>query len=360
MARSSNRKDQRNILNAQQDAYGYNDQRPILITETHSNDSNQYEGRSPKRYNSRGGFGSQTPTLGWNNERDVRDPRDPRQRSPPREDYDYYGEKEGGPIFRNMQKGQSDYQKRTNNQLWDDRDDYRRDNEIFPSRLRGEEIRRQETFDRKQNSPPREDVNRYYGRGGEGSPYRNKDQQRRQVEFDSNYREDKRERSPNSPIQNIPRKQPNDIKSAFQYRHKSEERFNQAEIEILRENYETYAKDGRLNKYSLLKLLSLEDFDDSIIGNRIYNCIKQISSKGASFGNYVNYERYIQAMAILARGSVQERLEFIFNVFDPNGDGHVTWEEMNTVLGNMFKILRATKFEHHTLNLLNERVNVEI
>jgi len=152
------------------------------------------------------------------------------------------------------------------------------------------------------------------------------------------------------------RKQQPDIKPSFQYRHKSEERFSPAEIEILRENYETYAKDGRLNKYSLLKLLSLEDFEDSEIGTRIHNCIKQIASKSASFGNYVNYERYIQAMAILARGSVQERLEFICSVFDPNGDGHVTWEEMNTVLGNMFKILRATKFEHHTLNMLNERV----
>ncbi len=172
--------------------------------------------------------------------------------------------------------------------------------------------------------------------------------------FDRSIRDERMERSRSPEIRTKPSFQ--DERPRFQYRSPAEERFSQEEVEILRGNFDAYSKDNRLTEFHLLKLLSLEDFEKSFIGNRIYNCIKQISSKGATFGNYVNYERYVQAMAILARGTIQERLDFVYNIFDPRGEGRVTYEEMNIVMGDLFRILRSTKFEHSTLNTLCEKV----
>jgi len=185
----------------------------------------------------------------------------------------------------------------------------------------------------------------------------------------SNYREDRMERSRSPELRTRQsykdergggggyQSRTQETRGGFQYRNQAEEKFSEEEVEILRGNFDAYSKDNRLSEYNLLKLLSLEDFEKSFIGNRIYNCIKQISAKGATFGNYVNYERYIQAMAILARGTIQERLDFIYNIFDPRGEGRVTWEEMNIVIGDLFRILRATKFEHNTLNVLSEKIS---
>jgi len=214
---------------------------------------------------------------------------------------------------------------------------------------------------RRSYTPERDEYNDRYSRERD-SPLRYDDRQSKRgggyqqqpSGFDRSIREDRMERSRSPEIRSKQSFQ--DERPRFQYRSPAEERFSQEEVEILRGNFDAYSKDNRLSEFHLLKLLSLEDFEKSFIGNRIYNCIKQISSKGATFGNYVNYERYVQAMAILARGTIQERLDFVYNIFDPRGEGRITYEEMNIVMGDLFRILRSTKFEHSTLNALCEKV----
>lgn len=307
-------------------------------------------------------------------------PQDFSQREPERPYYPRYEEER---MTKNTETRTrfEEQREETRRQDYDRRDEERR--ERAPERReRTQEIRFEEPNeeDRRSANFDRQYEDRKVERTNTRSPQPQKIEETRSAKFERSYQDSRAERTVErrfEPITEEERRPPHSEKlyeegrvnktperrfkskeegQKFQYKYEAEKKFSPSEVEILRENFEACAKDNRLNKYGLLRLLSLEDFEDNIIGSRIYTCIKQISSQGATFGNYVNYERYIEAMSVLARGDVQERLDFIYNIFDPNGDGYVTKEEMHNVLGSLFKVLRSTKFEHPNLNVLNEKV----
>lgn len=50
-------------------------------------------------------------------------------------------------------------------------------------------------------------------------------------------------------------------------------------------------------------------------------------------------QEFIQGLSILSRGSVEEKLRWTFSLYDINGDGFITREEMTDIVTAIFELM---------------------
>jgi len=53
----------------------------------------------------------------------------------------------------------------------------------------------------------------------------------------------------------------------------------------------------------------------------------------------INFEDFLQSLSQASRGTVQEKLRWIFCLYDLNGDGYISKAEMTSVAGAMYDML---------------------
>lgn len=71
-------------------------------------------------------------------------------------------------------------------------------------------------------------------------------------------------------------------------------------------------------------------------------------------------QNFIQGLSILSRGTLEEKLLWTFSLYDINGDGRITKEEMTDIVTAIYelmgKVTSETSQHHHHKN--NENPNV--
>ncbi|XP_067635821.1 uncharacterized protein [Eurosta solidaginis] len=53
----------------------------------------------------------------------------------------------------------------------------------------------------------------------------------------------------------------------------------------------------------------------------------------------ISFEDFVQGLSILSRGSVDEKLRWTFSLYDINGDGHITREEMTEIVTAIYELV---------------------
>ncbi|XP_053407400.1 Kv channel-interacting protein 4-like isoform X5 [Mercenaria mercenaria] len=53
----------------------------------------------------------------------------------------------------------------------------------------------------------------------------------------------------------------------------------------------------------------------------------------------ISFEEFVMGLSVLARGSLPERLQWAFNLYDINGDGIITKDEMTDIVGAIYEMM---------------------
>lgn len=58
-----------------------------------------------------------------------------------------------------------------------------------------------------------------------------------------------------------------------------------------------------------------------------------------SGSNVINFEEFLSSLSLVARGSLQDKISWIFSLYDINHDGLITKQEMTEVVGAIYELL---------------------
>ena len=84
------------------------------------------------------------------------------------------------------------------------------------------------------------------------------------------------------------------------------------------------------NNWWFCNLLSL---DATIFAKQIFQMMDQ------DLDGNVSFEEFLVVMSILSRGSLDEKLQWVFNLYDLNGDGFLTVETMSEIGLSIYDML---------------------
>lgn len=57
------------------------------------------------------------------------------------------------------------------------------------------------------------------------------------------------------------------------------------------------------------------------------------------FSGHLQWQEFVQGLSILSRGSVEEKLRWTFSLYDINGDGFITRDEMTDIVTAVYELV---------------------
>jgi len=106
--------------------------------------------------------------------------------------------------------------------------------------------------------------------------------------------------------------------------------FNRHEIEGLLKIY-TQVTQRRLDRTKFKEMLqNYFQMTDDLLMDRVFKAFDKDND------SLVNMEEWVKGMSVFLRGDREEKIRFIFDVYDLNGDGVITREEMFSFLKEAF------------------------
>ncbi|KAM9406694.1 Kv channel-interacting protein 4-like isoform 3-T3 [Salvelinus alpinus] len=112
-------------------------------------------------------------------------------------------------------------------------------------------------------------------------------------------------------------------------------RFNRKELQILYRGFKNECPSGVVNE-DTFKVIYSQFFpqgDASMYAHFLFNAFD--TDKDGS----VSFEDFVMGLSILLRGSVQEKLNWAFNLYDINKDGYITKEEMLDIMKAIYDMM---------------------
>lgn len=71
---------------------------------------------------------------------------------------------------------------------------------------------------------------------------------------------------------------------------------------------------------------------------------------------YVSLQHFVQGLSILSRGSVEEKLRWTFSLYDINGDGYITRDEMTDIVTAIYELMGRMPDEYGEEEKIKVRV----
>lgn len=53
----------------------------------------------------------------------------------------------------------------------------------------------------------------------------------------------------------------------------------------------------------------------------------------------ISFEDFVVGLSVLSRGSLQEKLRWAFHLYDINGDGYITKDELNNIVNSIYNLM---------------------
>ncbi|XP_026826007.1 Kv channel-interacting protein 1 isoform X1 [Ooceraea biroi] len=126
-------------------------------------------------------------------------------------------------------------------------------------------------------------------------------------------------------------------------RHKPEElatlaattRFSRKEIQLIYRGFKQECPTGLVDEDAFKQIFSqfFPQGDASQYAHYVFNTMKRKPSGKISF------EEFLSILSKVSRGSVQEKLQWVFGLYDLDGDGLISKEEMLDVVGSIYEML---------------------
>ncbi|XP_015187574.1 Kv channel-interacting protein 1-like isoform X1 [Polistes fuscatus] len=126
-------------------------------------------------------------------------------------------------------------------------------------------------------------------------------------------------------------------------RHKPEElatlaantRFSRKEIQLIYRGFKQECPTGLVDEEAFKQIFSqfFPQGDASQYAHYVFNTMKRKHSGKISF------EEFLTILSKVSRGSVEEKLQWVFGLYDLDGDGLIRKEEMLDVVGSIYEML---------------------
>lgn len=114
-----------------------------------------------------------------------------------------------------------------------------------------------------------------------------------------------------------------------------ETRFTRKEIQLMYRGFKQECPSGVVNEQSFKEIYAqfFPQGDCSNYAHYVFCTIDQNAS------GIVSFEDFLLGLSILSRGSMDEKLRWIFNLYDLNHDGQVTQDELYLVVSSIFQLM---------------------
>ncbi|XP_017485905.1 PREDICTED: Kv channel-interacting protein 4-like, partial [Rhagoletis zephyria] len=113
-------------------------------------------------------------------------------------------------------------------------------------------------------------------------------------------------------------------------------RFTEDEIKRIYRGFKAECPTGVV-KEDTFKVIYSQFFpqgaNPTLYAHYVFNTLDQDHS------GIVSFEDFVQGLSILSRGSVEEKLRWTFSLYDINGDGFITREEMTDIVTAIYELM---------------------
>ncbi|XP_077597828.1 Kv channel-interacting protein 4 isoform X7 [Stigmatopora nigra] len=112
-------------------------------------------------------------------------------------------------------------------------------------------------------------------------------------------------------------------------------RFSRKELQILYRGFKNECPSGVVNEDTFKDIYAqfFPQGDASTYAHFLFNAFD------ADHNGSVSFEDFVAGLSVLLRGSVGEKLNWAFNLYDINKDGHITKEEMLDVMKAIYDMM---------------------
>ncbi|GLV37682.1 uncharacterized protein CBL_13955 [Carabus blaptoides fortunei] len=117
-------------------------------------------------------------------------------------------------------------------------------------------------------------------------------------------------------------------------------KFTRKEIQLMYRGFKQECPSGMVDEESFKQIFAqfFPQGDATNYAHYVFNTIKQKNTGKISF------EDFLSILSKVSRGSVQEKLQWVFGLYDLNGDGLITKTEMIDVVTSIYEMLgRSTQ-----------------
>ncbi|XP_077295361.1 A-type potassium channel modulatory protein KCNIP1 [Arctopsyche grandis] len=113
-------------------------------------------------------------------------------------------------------------------------------------------------------------------------------------------------------------------------------RFSEAEIKKIYRGFKAECPTGVV-KEDTFKLIYAQFFpqgaNTSQYAHYVFNTLDQDNS------GLLSFDEFVTGLSILSRGSLEEKLRWTFSLYDINGDGYITREEMTDIVSAIYDLM---------------------
>lgn len=113
-------------------------------------------------------------------------------------------------------------------------------------------------------------------------------------------------------------------------------RFTEAEIKRIYRGFKAECPTGVVRE-DTFKLIYSQFFpqgaNTGLYAHYVFNTLDQDNS------GIVSFEEFVQGLSVLSRGSLEEKLRWTFSLYDINGDGFITREEMTDIVTAIYELM---------------------
>ncbi|KAJ8246907.1 hypothetical protein GJAV_G00256670 [Gymnothorax javanicus] len=111
--------------------------------------------------------------------------------------------------------------------------------------------------------------------------------------------------------------------------------FSKRELQALYRGFKNECPSGAVNEDTFKQIYSkfFPHGDASTYAHYLFNAFDSTQTGS------IKFEDFAMALSILLRGSVREKLEWTFNLYDINKDGHISKEEMTNIVKAIYDMM---------------------
>ena len=124
--------------------------------------------------------------------------------------------------------------------------------------------------------------------------------------------------------------------------------FSAKELRVLEEQFREISRNGRLDRKEFRTSLGILGMvRDSLICDRLFDvfCVQNENSKPQEF---LTFEQYTTGLAIMVKGTVEQKLDFGFDMIDIDSRGYFTFEDLNIIIQSLSHIFTGVMGQDET------------
>ncbi|XP_033757617.1 Kv channel-interacting protein 1-like isoform X7 [Pecten maximus] len=130
-------------------------------------------------------------------------------------------------------------------------------------------------------------------------------------------------------------------------------KFSRKELQIMYRGFKQECPTGIVNEETFKEIYAqfFPQGDSSAYAHYVFNTFDHDRNGTISF------EEFVMGLSVLSRGTLQERLQWAFSLYDINGDGIITKEEMNDIVSAIYEMMG--RFSEPTVDETTARDHVD-